>query len=68
MSLYPFTFSVIWIYKEEKGKESVLMPELPEMETYRQQLTRLIQGAPITGAEVTRPKSLNVEPDSLFVS
>lgn len=39
------------------------MPELPEMETYRQQLTRLIQNAPITGAEVTRPKSLNVEPE-----
>ncbi|WP_261300970.1 Fpg/Nei family DNA glycosylase [Paenibacillus andongensis] len=39
------------------------MPELPEMETYRQQLTRLIQGTPITGAEVTRPKSLNVESD-----
>ncbi|KQX67985.1 MULTISPECIES: Fpg/Nei family DNA glycosylase [unclassified Paenibacillus] len=42
------------------------MPELPEMETYRQQLTRLIQGSPITGAEVTRPKSLNVEPDSFI--
>lgn len=42
------------------------MPELPEMETYRQQLTRLIQGAPITGAEVTRPKSLNVEPETFI--
>ncbi|OPH47228.1 formamidopyrimidine-DNA glycosylase [Paenibacillus ferrarius] len=39
------------------------MPELPEMETYRQQLTRLIQGRQITGAEVTRPKSLNVDSD-----
>lgn len=38
------------------------MPELPEMETYRQQLTRFIIGAPITGVEVTRPKSLNVDP------
>lgn len=42
------------------------MPELPEMETYRQQLMRLIQGSPITGAEVTRPKSLNVEPDDFI--
>ncbi|MFD0697123.1 bifunctional DNA-formamidopyrimidine glycosylase/DNA-(apurinic or apyrimidinic site) lyase [Paenibacillus sp. GCM10027628] len=39
------------------------MPELPEMETYRQQLTPLIQGGTITGAEVSRPKSLNVEPE-----
>lgn len=39
------------------------MPELPEMETYRQQLARLIQGIPITGVEVTRPKSLNIDPD-----
>ncbi|MFC5453077.1 bifunctional DNA-formamidopyrimidine glycosylase/DNA-(apurinic or apyrimidinic site) lyase [Paenibacillus aestuarii] len=39
------------------------MPELPEMETYRQQLAPLIQGVPITGVEVTRPKSLNVEPE-----
>ncbi|NOU99027.1 Fpg/Nei family DNA glycosylase [Paenibacillus planticolens] len=39
------------------------MPELPEMETYRQQLTRLILNSPITGAEVSRPKSLNVEPE-----
>jgi formamidopyrimidine-DNA glycosylase len=42
------------------------MPELPEMETYRQQLSRLIQNSPITGAEVTRPKSLNVDPE-LFI-
>ncbi|KRE93185.1 formamidopyrimidine-DNA glycosylase [Paenibacillus sp. Soil766] len=39
------------------------MPELPEMETYRQQLTRLIIGIPITGVDVSRPKSLNVEPE-----
>ncbi|MBD0379372.1 bifunctional DNA-formamidopyrimidine glycosylase/DNA-(apurinic or apyrimidinic site) lyase [Paenibacillus sedimenti] len=39
------------------------MPELPEMETYRLQLTPLIQGMTITGVEVTRPKSLNVEPE-----
>ncbi|OAS16229.1 Fpg/Nei family DNA glycosylase [Paenibacillus oryzisoli] len=39
------------------------MPELPEMETYRQQLTRLIIGVPITGIVVTRPKSLNVDPE-----
>ncbi|TXK85396.1 Fpg/Nei family DNA glycosylase [Paenibacillus sp. N3.4] len=42
------------------------MPELPEIETYRQQLAPLIQGVPITGALVTRPKSLNVEPE-LFI-
>ncbi|OCT14269.1 formamidopyrimidine-DNA glycosylase [Paenibacillus pectinilyticus] len=40
------------------------MPELPEMETYRQQLSRLIQGVPITGTDVTRPKSLNIAPDA----
>lgn len=39
------------------------MPELPEMETYRQLLTRLIIGVPITGVDVTRPKSLNIDPD-----
>lgn len=39
------------------------MPELPEMETYRQQLTRLIIGVPITGVDVTRSKSLNVDPE-----
>ncbi|MDR6882295.1 Fpg/Nei family DNA glycosylase [Bacillus sp. 3255] len=39
------------------------MPELPEMETYRQQLSRLILNSPIQEAEVTRPKSLNVEPE-----
>lgn len=39
------------------------MPELPEMETYRQQLTRLIIGVPITRVDVTRPKSLNIDPD-----
>jgi formamidopyrimidine-DNA glycosylase len=39
------------------------VPELPEMETYRQQLTRLILGVPITGVDVTRPKSLNIDPD-----
>ncbi|GFZ88204.1 DNA-formamidopyrimidine glycosylase [Paenibacillus marchantiophytorum] len=42
------------------------MPELPEMETYRQQLSRLILGNVITGVEVERPKSLNVDPD-LFI-
>ncbi|MGG1550681.1 Fpg/Nei family DNA glycosylase [Paenibacillus ferrarius] len=42
------------------------MPELPEMETYRQQLSRCIQGKTITGAEVTRPKSLNVEPEAFI--
>ncbi|MEW9698827.1 bifunctional DNA-formamidopyrimidine glycosylase/DNA-(apurinic or apyrimidinic site) lyase [Paenibacillus sp. SI8] len=39
------------------------MPELPEMETYRQQLTPLVQGEVITGVEVHRPKSINVEQD-----
>ncbi|MDR6549680.1 DNA-formamidopyrimidine glycosylase family protein [Paenibacillus qinlingensis] len=42
------------------------MPELPEMETYRQQLSRLILGVPITGAEVTRSKSLNIDPDEFI--
>lgn len=42
------------------------MPELPEMETYRQQLSRLILNSPIQGADVSRPKSLNVEPE-LFI-
>ncbi|NEW06478.1 bifunctional DNA-formamidopyrimidine glycosylase/DNA-(apurinic or apyrimidinic site) lyase [Paenibacillus sp. SYP-B3998] len=42
------------------------MPELPEMETYRRQLTPLIQGMAITGVEVNRPKSLNVDPEQFI--
>jgi formamidopyrimidine-DNA glycosylase len=42
------------------------VPELPEMETYRQQLARLIQGVPITGVHITRPKSLNIDPEIFF--
>jgi formamidopyrimidine-DNA glycosylase len=61
-SSLPFTLTSFWIYKVEKGKEKAVMPELPEMETYRQQLMPLIHGASITGVEVTRPKSLNVDP------
>ncbi|MFX3635249.1 MAG: bifunctional DNA-formamidopyrimidine glycosylase/DNA-(apurinic or apyrimidinic site) lyase [Candidatus Pristimantibacillus sp.] len=39
------------------------MPELPEMETYRQLLTDQIAGSQITGTEVTREKSINVSPE-----
>ncbi|WP_281887261.1 Fpg/Nei family DNA glycosylase [Paenibacillus sp. YYML68] len=39
------------------------MPELPEMENYRQLLSSLIVNRLITGTEVTRAKSINVEPD-----
>jgi formamidopyrimidine-DNA glycosylase len=39
------------------------MPELPEMETYRQQLSRLVIGLPITRVDVTRPKSVNIPPE-----
>ncbi|WP_127491271.1 DNA-formamidopyrimidine glycosylase [Paenibacillus glycanilyticus] len=36
------------------------MPELPEMEHYRLRLSELIIGSPITGTEVTRDKSINI--------
>lgn len=36
------------------------MPELPEMETYRAQLTAAIAGRTIDKAEVTREKSINI--------
>ncbi|GIP32653.1 Fpg/Nei family DNA glycosylase [Paenibacillus sp. J2TS4] len=39
------------------------MPELPEMETYRMLLTKLVVGKPITDVRVGRPKSINVLPD-----
>ncbi|QYR23816.1 endonuclease VIII [Paenibacillus sp. sptzw28] len=39
------------------------MPEWPEMETYRKLLAERIVGQPVTQVEVTRPKSINVEPD-----
>ncbi|WNR42265.1 Fpg/Nei family DNA glycosylase [Paenibacillus roseipurpureus] len=40
------------------------MPELPEMETYRQQLSRRILNETVTKVEVTRPKSLNISADT----
>jgi len=39
------------------------MPELPEMETYRRLLSEKIVGKRITYIEVTREKSINVEPE-----
>lgn len=39
-----------------------LMPELPEMETYRQLLGRQLTGLMITEAEINREKSINVPP------
>lgn len=36
------------------------MPELPEMETYRQLLSPRLVGKPVTAVRVTREKSLNV--------
>lgn len=36
------------------------MPELPEMETYRMQLTNAVSGRTIESAEVTREKTINV--------
>ncbi|MFC4101109.1 DNA-formamidopyrimidine glycosylase [Paenibacillus xanthanilyticus] len=38
------------------------MPEWPEMENYRIRLSGLIAGQTITGVDVTRAKSINVEP------
>ncbi|MBB3110353.1 formamidopyrimidine-DNA glycosylase [Paenibacillus phyllosphaerae] len=38
------------------------MPEWPEMEHYRKQLSGLIVGNTIQGTEVTRAKSINVDP------
>ncbi|GFN32366.1 Fpg/Nei family DNA glycosylase [Paenibacillus xylaniclasticus] len=43
------------------------MPELPEMETYRSMLSERIAGKQITGAAVTRDKTINMTPDA-FVS
>ncbi|WP_040949238.1 Fpg/Nei family DNA glycosylase [Gorillibacterium massiliense] len=42
------------------------MPEMPEMETYRQQLIPRIVGRPLTQVEVTREHSINV-PVSEFI-
>ncbi|SDC47345.1 formamidopyrimidine-DNA glycosylase [Paenibacillus sp. UNCCL117] len=39
------------------------MPELPEMENYRRLLSGLIVGRPITGTEITREKSINLDPE-----
>ncbi|MBW7477604.1 DNA-formamidopyrimidine glycosylase [Paenibacillus oenotherae] len=39
------------------------MPEWPEMESYRTMLAQRIVGQPISGVEVTRPKSINVAPE-----
>lgn len=40
------------------------MPEMPEMETYKKLLTPRIVGAAITGVDVEREKSLNVDADT----
>lgn len=40
------------------------MPELPEMETYRRLLGRLLEGRAITDVQVNRVKSINMEPDA----
>jgi len=39
------------------------MPELPEMETYRQLLTPLIVGRTVSDVSITREKSINVPPE-----
>jgi len=39
------------------------MPEWPEMEHYRRLLMERIGGRKITGAEIGRPRSINVDPD-----
>jgi len=39
------------------------MPEWPEMENYRRLLSERIAGARITGTEVERDKSINVDPE-----
>jgi formamidopyrimidine-DNA glycosylase len=43
------------------------MPELPEMENYRRLLNQKIAGQVITGVEINREKSINVNP-KLFVN
>jgi len=40
------------------------MPEWPEMENYRIQLAARVAGQSIIGVQVTRPKSINIEPDT----
>lgn len=40
-----------------------IMPEIPEMETYRQFLNRSVLGKRITGTEITRGRSTNVSPE-----
>jgi formamidopyrimidine-DNA glycosylase len=42
------------------------MPELPEMETYRNQLNERIAGSQITAVEVTREKTINVSVDDFL--
>jgi formamidopyrimidine-DNA glycosylase len=49
-----------------RRRERAAMPELPEMETYKRQLQKLISGKTVTDIEITRPKTLNVDP-GLFV-
>lgn len=43
------------------------MPEIPEMETYREMLTRTVVDKPIAGVTVERPRSINL-PVEEFVS
>jgi formamidopyrimidine-DNA glycosylase len=42
------------------------MPELPEMETYRQLLTKLIVGARIDHVSIERDKSINIDRDTFI--
>ena len=42
------------------------MPELPEMETYRKLLSERIAGRTITGAVVTRDKTINMPPEQFI--
>lgn len=42
------------------------MPELPEMENYRIQLSQYILDQPITEVKVQRDKSINLEPDDFI--
>ncbi|RAV20585.1 Fpg/Nei family DNA glycosylase [Paenibacillus contaminans] len=44
------------------------MPELPEMETYRSLLLYRVTGKTITGCDVTRPKSINLSPESFYAA
>lgn len=42
------------------------MPELPEMENYRQLLEQKLKNRVITQVEINREKSINVTPDLFF--